>query len=141
EVMPDIPDPKYDGIEVTRRVKPVENGEVEDLIAERLQKEAALIPVEGRKSKIGDTVIADLEGAFDDQPGGAPIRANDLEIVLGDEVIERSFTENLVGVKEDDEKGFTVEYPTDFSSEALAGKTVHYKAKIKSVGKTEVPKL
>ncbi|MEO7658238.1 MAG: trigger factor family protein, partial [Pyrinomonadaceae bacterium] len=54
EVMPDIPEPKYSGIEVTRRVKPVEDGEIEDLISERLQKEAALIPVEGRKSEIGD---------------------------------------------------------------------------------------
>ncbi len=141
EVMPEIPQPKYDGIEVTRRVKPVENGEIEDLIAERLQKEAALIPVEGRKSKIGDTVIADLEGSFDDNPTGEPIRADDLEIVLGDEVIEKSFTDNLVGVKEDDEKAFTVVYPAEFSSEALAGKTVHYKATIKSIGKTEVPDL
>src|SRR5688572_3443993 len=32
EVMPEIPDPKFDGIEVTRRVKPVTDGEVEDLI-------------------------------------------------------------------------------------------------------------
>ena len=141
EVMPEIPAPKYNGIAVTRRVKPVEVGQIEDLIAERVQKEAALIPVEGRNSKIGDTVIADLEGRFEDAPDGEPIKADDLEIVLGDEVIERSFTENLVGVKEDDEKAFTVEYPQEFSSEALAGKTVHYKAKIKSVGKTEVPEL
>ena len=141
EVMPEIPGPKYKDIEVTRRVKPVEDGEIEDLIAERLQREAALIPVEGRKSEIGDTVIADLEGKFDDDPNGAPIKADDLEVVLGDEVIEKSFTENLVGVKEDDEKEFTVIYPTEFSSEALAGKTVHYKAKIKSVGRTELPKL
>src|SRR5215204_7685543 len=141
EVMPDIPDPKFEGIEVTRRVKPVTDSEVEDLIAERLQKEAALIPVEGRKSKVGDTVIADLEGTFDDQPDAEPIRATDLEVVLGDEVIEKSFTENLIDVKEDDEKEFTVSYPAEFSSAALAGKTVHYKAKIKSVGSTEVPEL
>ena len=38
EVMPEIPTPKYKGIEVTRRVKPVADGEVEDLIAERIQK-------------------------------------------------------------------------------------------------------
>ncbi len=139
EVMPEIPTPKYDGIEVTRRVKPLADGEVEALIAERLQKEAALIPVEGRKSKIGDTVIADLEGTFDDDPNGEPISANDLEVVLGDEVIEKSFTENLVGVEADEEKQFTVAYPETFSSEALAGKTLHYKAKIKSVGRTETP--
>lgn len=141
EVMPEIPMPKYEGIEVTRRVKPVEDDEVEDLIANRLNQEAALIPVEGRASELGDTVIADLEGVFKDDPNGEPIRADDLEVVLGDEVIEKAFTENLVAVNEDDEKEFTVAYPADFSSEALAGRTVHYKAKIKSVGKSEVPAL
>ncbi|MGH9946898.1 MAG: trigger factor [Pyrinomonadaceae bacterium] len=141
EVMPEIPTPKYEGIEVTRRVKSVDDSEIEDVIANRLNQEAALIPVENRKSKIGDTVIADLEGTFDDDPTGEPIRADDLEVKLGDEVIEKAFTENLVGVKEDDEKEFTVAYPAEFSSEALAGKTIHYKAKIKSVGIMETPEL
>jgi len=141
EVMPPIPEPKYDGMELTRRVKPVEDGEVEDLIANRLQQESALLPIEGRASELGDTVITDLEGIFEGDPNGEPIRADDLEVVLGDEVIEKAFTENLIGVNEDDEIEFTVSYPADFSSEALAGKTVHYKAKIKSVGKSETPEM
>ncbi len=141
EVMPEIPMPKYEGIEVTRRVKPVEDGEVEDLIANRLNQEAALIPVEGRPSELGDTVIADLEGVFADDPDGEPIKADDLEVVLGDEVIEKAFTENLIGVSADEEKAFTVSYPEDFSAQALAGKTLNYKAKVKSVGKSEVPEL
>lgn len=141
EVMPEIPVPKYEGIEVTRRVKPVDETEIEDLIANRLKQEAALIPVESRASEVGDTVIADLEGTFDDDPDAEPIRAEDLEVVLGDEVIEKSFTENLAGVHQDDEKEFTVTYAADFSSASLAGKTVHYKAKIKSVGRSETPEL
>lgn len=141
EVMPELPVPDYKGIELVRRVKPVEDGEVEDLIANRLSNEAALIPVEGRASEIGDTVIADLSGTFEDDPSADPIVAEDLEVVLGDEVIEKSFTENLVGVNEDDEKEFTVSYADDFSSPALAGKTLHYKAKIKSVGRSETPEL
>lgn len=141
EVMPALPEPKYDGIELVRRVKPVEDGEIEDLISERLQREAAFVPVEGRASEFGDTVIADLEGKFEDQPDADPIVANDLEVTLGDEVIEQSFTDNLQGVKQDEEKEFTVVYTAEFSSEALAGKTVHYKAKIKSVGRQEVPEL
>lgn len=141
EVMPPVPEPSYKGIEAIRRVKPVEDSEIEGLITERLQKEAALIPVEGRKSKVGDTVIVDIEGTFEGDPTGEPIKANDLEVELGGENIEKSFTENLIGVKQDDEKEFAVAYPEDFSSQPLAGKTVHYKAKIKSVGKTEIPKL
>jgi trigger factor len=141
EVMPDIPVPNYKGLEIVRRRKPVPESQVDDLIAERLQQHAALIPVEGRRSEEGDTVIVDLEGKFDDDPDGEPITAEDLEIVLGDEVIEKAFTENLLGVEPDEEKDFTVSYPAEFSSPALAGKTVHYKAKVKTVGRAETPEL
>jgi trigger factor len=103
EVMPEIPEPKYEGMEVTRRVKPVEEGEVEDLIANRVDQERALIPIDDRPSELGDTVIADLEGTFEGDPNGEPIKADDLEVKLGDEVIERSFTENLIGVKQYEE--------------------------------------
>lgn len=141
EVMPEIPTPKYKALEVTRTVRPVADGEIEDLIANRLKEHAALIPVEERASEIGDTVIADLEGTFDDEPDAEPIRADNLEVVLGGDNIEPAFTENLVGVRPDDEKDFSVTYPTEFSSSALAGRTVHYKSKIKSVGRTELPEL
>jgi trigger factor len=139
EVMPEIPMPEYKGLEITRRVKPVEESEIDDLIKHRLEQESALIPVEGRASEVGDTVIADLEGKFEDDPDGEPITAADLEVKLGDEVIEKAFTENLVGVREEEEKEFTVAYPADFSASQLAGKTVHYKAKVKSVGRMETP--
>lgn len=141
EVMPEIADPDYKEIEVTRRVKPVDDKEVDDLINERLSREAAFVPEDGRVSKLGDTVIADLEGTFDDQPDADPIVANDLEVKLDDSNIDKSFTDNLVGVKEEDEKEFTVSYPEESVASTLAGKTVHYKAKIKSVGTTELPKL
>jgi trigger factor len=139
EVMPEIPMPEYKGLEAVRRVRPLAEGELESIIDERRQEYATLIPVEDRKSAEGDTVIVDLEGSFPDEPGAEPIKADDLEILLGDEVIEKSFTENLVGVSEDEEKNFTVAYPAEFTSPALAGKTVDYKAKIKSVGKVELP--
>ena len=141
EIMPEIPTPEYKNIEVTRRVRPVEDSQVEDVIAERRQEFAALIPVEDRKSEEGDTVIVDLEGTFEGEPETDPIKADNLEIPLGDQVIEKAFTENLVGVSEDEEKEFTVAYPEDFSSPVLAGKTVNYKAKVKSVGKVELPEL
>ncbi|HMT09832.1 MAG TPA: trigger factor [Pyrinomonadaceae bacterium] len=139
EVMPEIAEPKFDGIEVTRSVKPVADDEIESLINERLQREAALIPVEGRASEIGDTVNVDLVGTFEGDADGQPITAEGIEIELGSEAVERSFSDNLIGVSEDEEKEFTVEYSADFTSEALAGKTVHYKAKVNSIGKTEIP--
>jgi len=141
EIMPEIPTPEYKGLEATRRVRPLPEGEMERIIDQRRQNAATLVPVEGRKSEAGDTLIVDLEGTFEDEPGTDPIKADDLEITLGDEGIEKSFTENLVGLEPDEEKEFTVSYPADFSSPMLAGKTLNYKAKVKSLGKVELPEL
>ncbi|MDQ3800289.1 MAG: trigger factor [Acidobacteriota bacterium] len=140
EVMPEIPTPDYENLEAVRRVRPVDEAELERLIDQRREQAATLIPVEDRKSQEGDTVIADLEGTFVNDPDNPePIKAEDLEIKLGDANIEKTFSDNLTGVEEDEEKEFTVEYPPDFGSPGLAGKTVSYKAKIKSVGTTEMP--
>ena len=141
EVMPEIPTPNYKGLDVTRRVRPLPEGEMERIIDQRRQSDSTLIPVEGRKSEEGDTLIVDLEGNFEGEADADPIKADDLEIKLGDDGIEQSFTENLVGLEEDEEKEFTVSYPADFSSPMLAGKTVHYKAKVKSIGRVELPEL
>jgi trigger factor len=141
EVMPEIPAPEYKDLEVVRRTRPLSDEELDAIIDERRQESATLLPVEDRKSQAGDTLIVDLEGAFVGEEESEPIRADDLEIKLGDERIEKSFTENLVGVEQDEEKEFTVSYAEDFTSPMLAGKTVNYRAKIKSIGAVELPDL
>lgn len=141
EVMPDVPVPNYKGVEITRRVKPVEPGEVDDMIYQRLQREAAFVPSEGRAAETGDTVIADFEGTVDGEPDAPPITAESVEIEIDGEGVEPAFSENLKGVKEDEEREFVVTYPEALPSPELAGKTVRYKAKVTSVGRQEVPEL
>ncbi len=141
EIMPEIPVPEYKNLEITRRVRPMSDEELARIIDQRRAESATLIPVEDRKSETGDTIIVDLEGAFEGEKTTEPIKADDLEIKLGEDNIEKSFTENLIGVEEDDDKEFTVTYAEDFTSPMLAGKTVNYKAKIKSVGRVELPEL
>jgi trigger factor len=139
--MPEVPEPEYDGIEATRRVKPVSSDEIDSVIEERRQQNSTMIPVEDRKSQDGDVVVVDLKGTFLDDENADPIEVNDLEVNLGDGLVEASFSENLVGLEEDEEREFTVEYPEEFSSSALAGRKVSYHAKVKSVGIVELPEL
>jgi trigger factor len=141
DVMPEVPEPEYDGIEATRRVKPVSSDEIDSVIEERRQQNSTMIPVEDRKSQDGDVVVVDLKGTFLDDENADPIEVNDLEVNLGDGLVEASFSENLVGLEEDEEREFTVEYPEEFSSSALAGRKVSYHAKVKSVGIVELPEL
>jgi trigger factor len=138
EVYPEITNIDYKGLEATRRVRPVEETEIEEVISERLTHSSALVPVEDRKSQSGDTLIVDLVGVFVGEDA-QPIAAEDLEIKLGESYVEATFNENLTGVEQDDVKTFSVEYPVDYSTPALAGKTVNYTATVKSVGVVEIP--
>lgn len=141
EIMPEIPEPNYEGIETERRVKPVTEEEINSVIDERRQQNATMIPVEDRKSKEGDVVVVDLKGTFLDDEKADPIEVTDLEINLGDGLVEKAFTENLIGVDVDEEREFKVEYPEEFSSSALAGRKVKYHAKVNSIGVVELPDL
>jgi trigger factor len=140
EVVPVIEAPEYKGLEVDRRVRPTPEGQVDEIIDERRKQFASLNPVEGRPSKDGDTVIVDIVGTFEDG-SQEPVSADGIEITLGDANIDKSFTENLTGLTVDEVKTFTVTYPEEFGSPALAGKTVTYVATVKSIGRTELPDL
>jgi trigger factor len=139
EVMPEIPAPEYKGLEGIRRVRPVGEQEVEEVIDERRKAQASLSSLDDHKAETGDTIIVDLNGTFLNDEAAEPIKVEDIEITLGDERIEKSFNDNLLGVEPDQVKTFTVEYPDDFSSPDLAGKTVEYTANIKAVGRMELP--
>lgn len=138
EIFPSIEKVDYKKLEGTRRVRPVQEEELDQIIDERLKHSAALVPVEGRKSQLGDTLIVDLSGIILGEE--EPITANDLEIKLGDDNVEPAFTENLKGVDQDEVKEFTVEYAADFASKPLAGKTINYTATVRSIGIVEIPK-
>lgn len=141
EIMPEIPPPDCTALEATRRVRPIKDEEIDNIIEEERYKQSAFLPVENRKSKNGDTVIVDLIGTFADDPKADPIEFKELEVKLGDELSEKDFSDNLVGLEAGDEKEFIIEYPKEFSSSEIAGKTLDYKAKVKSVGTVELPEI
>ena len=141
EVMGEVPTPNYKGLAVSRRVRPVPAEDADKIIEDLRKRGAAMLPVEGRKSETGDTVTVDLVGTFSGDDAKEPITAEGVEITIGDEQIEKSFTENLVGLGEEEEKEFSVSYAEDFGSAELAGRTVTYKATVKSIGRVELPEL
>jgi trigger factor len=141
EVLPEIDAPNYKNLEAVRRVRPVNEEDVDRVIEERQRSQAAFAAIDDRAAEIGDTVIVDIRGKFVDDAAADPIAVDDLSIELGGEGVEQTFTENLLGVSPDEVKTFNVEYPADFTSPGLAGKTIEYTATVKSVGKIELPEL
>ena len=141
EVLPNVEVQNYKGLEVARRVRPITDKNVDEMFDAFRETSAAMQPVEDRTSAAGDTVTVNLVGKFLDNPDQEDLKADDVEVELGGPGVQAEFTENLSGVKADDEKVFTVSYPEDFKSEGLAGKRVEYTAKVTAVRVKELPEI
>ena len=141
EVLPTVELNEYKGVEAVRRVRPVSDSDVDELIDHLREASASLQPVEDRGAELGDTVTVDFRGKFIEPEGDEDINVEDVDVVLGGEGVQAEFTENLTGTQSDDEKTFLVSYPEDFSAKGLAGKKVEYTATVKAVRIKELPEL
>jgi trigger factor len=141
EVMPELALGEYRGLEAARRTRPIDDEAVERVIENLREASASLQPVEDRASEEGDTVTADIQGRYLEPPSDDDINVEDVEIVVGGDGVLPAFTEQFTGVRPDEAKTFTVEYPADFNAEGLAGKSIEYTATVTAVRRKEVPTL
>lgn len=141
EVLPDFEIGQYKGLDLTRRVRPVADEDVAAVINNLRESAASLAPVEDRASQAGDTVTVNFNGRYIQPPDQEDISAEEVDVVIGGEGVLPIFSENLTGVREGEERTFTVAYPEDFSSKGLAGKEIEYTAHVVTVGTKEVPEL
>ena len=141
EVLPEVELKNYKGLEVSRKTRPITDADVDQMIDAFREGSATLLPVEDRPSQLGDTVTVSVDGKFLDNPEEENIKSDEVEVNLGGEGVQQEFTDNLTGVKVDDEKTFIVAYPEDFSSKGLAGKRVEYATKVTAVRVKELPQV
>lgn len=141
EVLPEVALSQYKGLEAARSTRPVKDEDVERVIEGLREGSASLQPVEDRPSEPGDTVTVNFQGTFTGAPDAEPISVDDVDVELGGTNVQQEFTDNLTGVRADEVKTFTVNYPEDFTSKGLAGKEVEYKATVTSVRRKELPEV
>jgi trigger factor len=141
EVLPKVDLNDYKNIEVVRQTRPITDERVTEMLDALRETSAAMQPVEDRGAALGDTVTINVKGKFVDRPEEENIQQDDVEVTLGGKGVQQEFTDNLIGVKADDEKTFMVEYPEDYRSAELAGKRVEYTAKVTAVRIKELPEV
>lgn len=88
--------------------------------------------------KIGDKVKLD----FDIKENGSIIDSQkDFEFITGEKQVFEDFEKNILGLKENETKNFSVEVPSDYWSKDLASKNVDFEIKIKEVYNAIPPTL
>lgn len=115
----------------------VEKKEVSDSLF-WLQKSRAKYTRKLSGAEKGDQVEIDYEI----RSGGVKIENGEIKnqkIILGEEKLLPDFEKNLIGMKEMDEKIFSLKCPENFWKKELKGKVLDFKVKIKSIFKVEVP--
>ena len=131
EVMPDVPDVKFDKISLKKQVAEIKDADINKLLKELSKNYKNFAPVD-RAAKNGDAVKIDFEGftggvAF---PGG---KAEGHQLELGSNSFIPGFEEQLVGVKKGQDTVVKVKFPTQYHSKDLAGKDAEFKIKVHEV--------
>ncbi len=112
-----------------------------DGVIEDLKTRAADKKDVDRAAKSGDQVYIDFKGVDDK---GQPVNGadgKDYPLVLGSDSFIPGFEDNLIGIKANDEKTFTLEFPKDYGVKALAKKKVTFTVNVSKVQEIVEPKL
>lgn len=139
-VKPEVKLGEYKGLEV--EVDPVEvtDEDVDQEITQLQEKNADLVAIEDGEVEKGDTVVMDFEGFVDGEPfeGG---KAENFSLEIGSGQFIPGFEEQLEGVKAGQDAEVNVEFPKDYQSEDLAGKSALFKVKVHDIKRKDLPEL
>jgi len=141
EVLPEFELKEYKGLEVEQGAFEVSEEEVNQSLEELRERAATFEPVEDRAAQNNDYVTVNYRGVDKADVEAKPLEANDAMVHLAEEGSVPEFTENLRGTKAGDVREFDVNYPEDYASKPLAGKSLHYHVEVQAVKKKVVPEL
>lgn len=139
EVYPEIVAADLSGKTLERSVLTVGDADVEKTL-EVLRKQRVSYVAADKAAAKDDRIVMDFRGtregeAFD---GGT---AEDFPVVLGAGALLPEFETNVEGLKAGDSKTFSLTFPEDYQAKDLAGTTVQFEVKIKSVEAPVLPEL
>ncbi len=138
EVTPRFELKDYRDVTVTYSDPEITEEDVDKRLEALRQQKAEYVSVDPRPVQNGDFAVITLNSIAGVQP---PITQEDLTIEIGGEDTIAGFTEGLLGMTPGEEKEFDVQYPAEYGSERVAGKTVRFHAALKAIRRKELPEL
>jgi trigger factor len=132
EVRPAIEARDFREIAIKRKVRDLEESEVDQTL-ERIRQETARFVDQERESQPGDIVIVDHVRVDEKGRTLKSTRVRDAGLELDNEALLPEFREALTGVRVGESRTVRVEYPEDFSNQDLAGRSASFHIKVKKV--------
>ena len=140
QIKPEVELGKYKGIELKKIEYTVSDKDVEHELGHMAEHNSRLVTVDNRPVKKGDITTIDFEGSIDEVPfdGG---KAENHELEIGSNQFIPGFEDQIIGMKDGEEKDINVTFPEDYFSKDLAGKEATFKVKLHGIKVKELPKI
>lgn len=134
EVLPQVPAPAIDNLKLERLTVPVADEAVEEQLrkfADQMKRWEDAKPT--HKAKLGDQVTVDFVGKTMDGVAFEGGTGTDMAIELGEGRLIPGFEDQVIGVKNGEERQINVTFPEDYPAKELAGKDATFDLTVKSV--------
>ncbi len=140
QTKPEVKLGKYKGIEIKKIEYNVTDKDIDHELEHMQEHNSRLITIEDRPVEKGDITTIDFEGFVDGKAfeGG---KAQGHELEIGSNTFIPGFEDQVIGMKNDEEKDIKVKFPDEYFSKELAGKDATFKVKVHEIKKKELPKL
>ena len=137
-VRPQVELGDYTEYPFTPEIDQVDDEQVDQVIEQLRDQQASLVPVEDRPAQNDDYVVISFEGRLDGEPvEGA--QSDRFPLIIGKERMIPGFEANLIGMREEDERTFSVTFPEDYAEESLQGKEVEFTARLLELRERKLP--
>ncbi len=134
DVAPEVKLPEFKGLTVSKQKRLIDDEAVDEHLEGLREKAAKFIPVE-------DVAADGYFATFDIKVKPQGIKGQDFKDQVIQLSAERPFDKEVLTMKVDDTRKFTINNPADDPNSAMAGKPVAYEVTLKDLRKREVPEL
>ena len=138
DVMPEITVPEYEGLGLEKEKVEVTKEEVDSELKRLQHAMTQLEPADESELGPGMMALVDFKGTVD----GKPFKGSDAEnFVVDFGTLMPAFEDKMKGMKKNEERDFTINYPADYFNKEIAGKQGSFHVKLKELRKKIVPEL
>jgi trigger factor len=137
-VRPDVELGDYTDYPFTPEIEPVTEEQIDQVVEQLRDQQASLVPVEDRAAQTDDYVVISFEGRRDGEPvEGA--QSDRFPLIIGKERMVPGFEDNIIGMREEEERTFSVTFPEDYGEESLQGAEVEFTATLLELRERRLP--
>ena len=142
EVRPTIEDLETKGFELKKTVHIVTDEEI-DTQVKLIQKRSAQLKTvdEDRPVENGDIALIDYEGLKNGKPFEPARKTENFLVELGSGRMLKDFDKQVVGMRVDTTKEFTVQFPKDYYNKDLAGHEITFSVSLNEIKEEVLPEI